>query len=189
MNHSMIRVRKLRIVATMLALATLCGLSPARAATPYQAQLAGRVYAILTTLIIGEFGGRTRANTDGTLDKRICQPSDYDDLREAAKDDATLIAFRRRCDLVETKIDSAHVHSIAYPPSGYCETLKKAFEMVLAVHVYAVPSTSRDWLILEYKGLRLEMGAPDREMIRRAQLQATCQDDGALRVSGLRKQP
>ena len=50
--------------------------------------------------------------------------------------------------------------------------LKNAFEAFLAVHVYPVPSTSRDWLAFEYKGLRLEMGAADRELMRRAQLKA-----------------
>jgi hypothetical protein len=103
----------------MLVLAMLCTASPARAATPYEAQLGGRVYAILSTLIIGEFGGQTRENNDEHALKRpICQPSDFDDLREAARDNATLLAFRRRCRLVEGKIDSAHIHHIAYLPGG-----------------------------------------------------------------------
>jgi hypothetical protein len=144
----------------------------------------------LTTLIIGEFGGRTRANNDdGALKRRICQPGDYDDLREAAKDNATLIAFHRRCRLIEWKSDSTHIYDIAYLPSGYCERLKTAFDAMLAVHVYSVPSTSRDWLSFEYKGLRLEMGAGDRELIRRAGLVATCQSDGSLQVSAPRKRP
>jgi hypothetical protein len=175
------------IIAVLAAVAALY--APAHAATPYQAQLGGRVNEILSTLIIGEFGGRTRANTDGTLNKPICQPSDYDYLREAARDNTTLIAFHRRCRLIEWKYDNTQVYSIAYVPRGYCETLRTAFELMLSAHVYHVPSTSRDWLVFEYKGLRLEMGAADREMIRRARLQARCEDDGSLHISAPRKRP
>jgi hypothetical protein len=187
MKYSVMQVCKPSFIATALAWAMLCAPPPVRAATPYQAQLGGRVNEILSTLIIGEFGGRTRANTDATLNKRICQPRDYDDLREAAKDNATLIAFHKRCRLIEFRYDETHVYSTAYLPSGHCQTLKASFEAMLAAHVYAVPSTSKDWLIFEYKGLRLEMGAADREMIRRAQLQATCRDDGSLRISAPRR--
>lgn len=187
MNYSLMPLNKYGILALLIALAVPIASAPVRAGTPYEAQLGGRVHAILTTLIIGEFGGRTRADTDGTLNKRTCQPNDYDDLREAAKDDTALIAFHKRCRLIEWKDDSTHTYSIAYLPSGYCEPLKTAFETMLAVHVYPVPSTSRDWLIFEYKGLRLEIGAADRELLRRAQLQASCQSNGALRVAAPRK--
>jgi len=183
-------VRTLGVVTAMLALAMLCTASLARAATPYEAQLGGRVYAILSTLIIGEFGGRTRANNDSdALKRRICQPSDYDELREAAKDNATMIAFHRRCRLVEGKIDSTHFHHISYLPVGYCETLKSAFEAMLAAHVYPVPIDSRDGLIFVYKGLRLALGTGDRELLRGAGLEAKCRDDGALQVSAPLKRP
>ena len=117
MTHSMTGLRQLDVVAAMLTLVTLPTSLPACAGTPYEAQLGGRVYAVLTTLIIGEFGGRTSANTDATLNKRTCQPSDYDNLRKATKDNTTLITFRRRCDLVGTKVDDTHVHSIAHLPA------------------------------------------------------------------------
>ena len=154
---------------------------------PYESQLGGRIHAILTTLIIGEFGGKTRANRDATLKKRLCEPLDYDRLKEAARDNAELIAFRRTCALVTFRIDDTHIHAIAHPPGGYCEPLKRAFETALSVQIYSVPSSSRNWAIIEHKALRLEIGVADREMLRRAQLQATCQEDGILRVTAPRK--
>ena len=178
---------KIGIAATWIVVATLCAISFTRAATPYEAQLSGRVHAILTTLIIGEFGGKTRANTEATINQRLCEPGDYELLKEAAQDDAALIAFRRRCSLVATRTDDTYVYSIAHPPSGYCEILKKAFEAVLADKVYCVPSASRDWVVVEHRALRLQIGVAHREMLRRAQLQATCKDDGILLVSAPRK--
>jgi hypothetical protein len=184
-------VASIRTVCTFVVLSIFLAHSlptPTRAATPYEAQLAGRIYSILFTMIVGEFGGRTRANTDGTLNKRVCEPGDYDDLREAAKDNTTLIAFHYRCDIVGTSGDSTHVHVIAHPPRGYCEKLKESFETLLAVHVYAVPIGSPDRFTVESKALRLELGAVARELLRGAQLAVTCTDDGRLRVSAPRRQ-
>ena len=181
------RCWKVGIAGAWIAAAALCAVSSTRAATPYEAQLSGRVYAVLTTLIIGEFGGKTRASTDSTVNKRLCEPADYEILKEAAQDNVTMIAFHRRCALVATKVDDTHVHSIAHPPTGYCEIFKRAFEMVLADKVYSVPNASRDWMIVEHKALRLHVGVADREMLRRAQLRAACQDDGVLLVSAPRK--
>jgi len=158
------------------------------AATPYEAQLAGHLYSILFTMIVGEFGGRTGANTDGTLNKRLCEPSDYDDLQEAAKDDAKLIAFHYRCGIVVSRGDSTHVHIVAHPPRGYCEKLKESFETLLAVHVYPVPVGSRDTFTVESKALRLELGGFQRELLRGAQLAVTCTDNGTLRISAPRRQ-
>jgi hypothetical protein len=171
----------------MSALLALGAPQIAHAATPYEAQLAGRIYSILFTMIVGEFGGRTDANTDGTLDKRLCEPRDYDDLREAAKDDATLIAFHYRCDIVGSRGDSTHVHLVAHPPRGHCEKLKESFETLLAVHVYPVPLGSRDTFTVESKALRREFGSGERELFRGARLAVTCSDDGMLRVSAPRK--
>jgi hypothetical protein len=163
----------------------------AHAGTPYESQLAGRIYAVLTTIIIGEFGGRTRANTDATLHKRICQPADYNALREAAKDNASLIAFHRQCDLIETKVDrtdsrNVRIDSIAYLPSGYCEPLKAAFELVLAENVHAVPRGSVRPLIVRHKDLSSENISINRELLRSAKILASCRSDGSLYVSATR---
>lgn len=54
-KRSLMLVRKLMIIALPLALALFSAPPAARSATPYEAQLGGRVHAILTRLIIGEF--------------------------------------------------------------------------------------------------------------------------------------
>lgn len=149
---------KVGIAATWIVVATLCAASFTRAATPYEAQLAGQVYAIVTVLIIGEFGGKTTASRASTVNQRLCEPADYELLKEAAQDNAALIAFRRRCALAVTKVDDTHIHSIAHPPSGYCDIFKKAFETLLATQVYSVPSSSSDWMIVERKAVRFKLG-------------------------------
>jgi hypothetical protein len=113
--------------------------------------------------------------------------SDYDDLRAAANDRAAFDAFRRRCKLVEGKLDGTHVHSTAYLPPGYCERLKAAFEKVLAERIYAEPASPTPDMIIEYKGSQFR--TTGRQLARGARMEATCQDDGALRVSAPRKRP
>ena len=178
-------VRKLSVVAGALALAVLCAPLLARAATPYEAQIGGFMYAALQALIIGEFAGRSPSQADAPLDRPICKPSDYDDLHAAANDMAAFDAFRRRCHLVETTIDSQYVYSTAYLPAGYCETLKQAFDRMLAEQVYTPRSDAGDWVIFEYKGSRY--AATRRALAYGARLQTTCQGDGSLRVSALRQ--
>jgi hypothetical protein len=180
-------VRTLGIVVAMLTPATLCTSPPVRAATPYEAQIGGFMTATLQTLITGEFAGRSPSNADAALNRPICKPSDYDDLRAAANDRAAFDAFRRRCKLVEGTIDATHVHSTAYLPHGYCETLKTAFETVLAERIYAESGNPTRELIIEYKGSRSE--STDRLLARGAQLRTTCRDDGSLRISAPRKRP
>ncbi len=66
--------------------------------------------ALLQTIITGEFAGRSPSNADAPLQRPICKPSDYDDLRAAANDRAAFDAFRRRCRLVEGVSMRTHVH-------------------------------------------------------------------------------
>ena len=177
------QVAKLCIMAPLLTLATLWVPLSVRAATPYEAQVGGFMTATLQTLITGEFAGRSPSNADAALNRPVCKPDDYDDLRAAANDRTAFDAFRRRCKLVEGKIDDTHVHSIAYLPRGYCEVLKTAFAKVLAERVYAPGTPSRE-LIIDYKGSRYE--GTRGTLARNAQLQATCQDDGSLWISAPR---
>lgn len=187
-NRSVIRVGELGVVVALLAMAaTMLVLPPVRAATPYEAQIGGFMTATLQTLITGEFAGRSPSNADAALDRPICRPSDYDDLRAAANDRAAFDAFRRRCKLVEGKLDGTHVHSTAYLPPGYCERLKAAFEKVLAERIYAEPASPTPDMIIEYKGSQFR--TTGRQLARGARMEATCQDDGALRVSAPRKRP
>jgi hypothetical protein len=171
----------------MLAALAVATLSPVHAARPYEAQIGGFMTAALQTLITGEFAGRSPSNADAALDRPICRPSDYDDLRAAANDRDAFDAFRRRCKLVEGKIDGTHVHSTAYLPRGYCEGLKAAFEKALAERVYAEQASPTPDLIIEYKGSRLR--TTRRQLARGAGMDVTCQDDGALRVSAPRRRP
>jgi hypothetical protein len=166
-------------VAGALALSLLFPPAPSVSWTSYEAQLLGQVYGILAALVIGEFGGRTVASENTILGQRICRLRDYDDLRKAAKDNKTLIAFRRECDLVESRSDKSHVHSTVYLPTGYCEKLKNAFEAMLA-KTYAQPEGPLD---IEHNEMRYKIMAHNLDMIRRAKLRATCDQDGALVVS------
>lgn len=181
-NCSCMSPRNRRIAALLFVLAMASVPPGARAATPYEAQIGGFMTAALQTFITGEFAGRSPSNADAALNRPICKPSDYDDLRAAANDRAAFDAFRRRCKLVEGKIDDTHVHSTSYLPHGYCETLKAAFETALREHVYG--GTGRD-VIIDYKGSRY--ASTKGNLARNAQLQVTCQSDGALRVSAPRK--
>jgi hypothetical protein len=178
--------RTLGIVVALLAITAL--LTPVRAcaATPYEAQLGGLIHSLLNAFIIGEFGGRTVANPHFNP-RPICKPEDYDDLREAAKDNATLIAFHQRCRLIESTMDGTHVHAVAYLPPGHCEAIKNAFETMLAKQVHAVPYVpgSPHDLTIEFKEIRL---SSNREFIRRAELTVTCQPDSSIRVSAPQKQ-
>jgi len=187
MNHSIMQVSRPNFITALLALAMLCASLPVRAAGPYEAQIGGFMTATLQTLITGEFAGRSPSNADAALNRPICKPSDYDDLKAAANDRAAFDAFRQRCKLVEGTTDGTHVHSTAYLPPGYCETLKTAFETVLTERVYAAPTNPTRMLIIEYKGSRYE--STNRQLARGAQLQAICQDDDSLRVSAPRKRP
>ena len=126
------------------------------AARPYEAQIAGFMTTALQTLITGEFAGRSPSNADAALNRPICRSGDYDDLRAAATDRDAFDAFRRRCRLVEEKLDETQVHSIAYLPQGYCERLKTAFEKVLAERIYTEPASPMVDLIIEYKGSRFQ---------------------------------
>jgi hypothetical protein len=168
-----------------LCLVALLAPQSAQTGTSYEAQIAGFMAAVLQTLITGEFAGRKPSQVDAELHRPVCRPSDYDDLRAAATDVAAFDAMRRRCKFTETRVDATDVYSTAYLPFGYCETLKTAFEAVLAEQVYAVRPNSGDLVIVEYKGSRY-LGS-GRGLARRARLQAVCQSDGALRVSAPRK--
>ena len=78
-------------------------------------------------------------------------------------------------------MDETHVHSTAYLPEGYCERLKTAFEEALVERVYTAPPSLTRNLVIEYKGSRFE--STSLELARGARMEATCQDDGALRVT------
>ncbi len=140
-----------------------------------KAQVGGLIHSLLSAFVIGEFGGRTRANPHFNQ-RPICKPGDYEDLREAAKDDATLIAFHQRCRLIESAMDDTHVHGIAYLPPGYCGSLKNAFETVLV----EVASGNQNASIIKHKEMHLDF---NRTFARSAELKATCQADGSLRIS------
>ena len=167
-------IGRLGATAVLLAFSSLSAPPQAHAGTPYEAQIGGFMTAALQTLITGEFAGRSPSNADAALNRPVCRPSDYDDLRAAANDRATFDAFHRRCKLVEGKIDETHVHSTAYLPHGYCETLKTAFETAMNKH--------RTTGLIEYKGARSQVPG------NWAQLQATCREDGSLQISAPRKQ-
>jgi hypothetical protein len=178
------RFWKLGVAMALLALASLSVLPGVYAKTRYEAQIGGFVAAVLQSLITGEFAGQRPSQADARPDRPICKANDYADLRAAANDKAAFDAFRRRCDLVETIIDTTHVHSTAYLPHGHCEILRRAFETALVEQVYSVRRNPGDWVIIEYKGSRY--AGSDRELGRGARLQSICQDDGSLRVSAPR---
>jgi hypothetical protein len=181
----MIELPPLSRHVTLLLLALVSAPLPTLAGTPYEAQIGGFLTAALQTLITGEFAGRSPSNADAQPQRPICKPSDYDDLRAAANDRAAFDAFRRRCHLVETKVDSTHVHGTVYLPSGYCEALKNVFDKMMATEVYAAAEEKGEWVVFEHKGSRYE--ATRRTLARRAQIKSSCQADGSLRISAPRK--
>jgi hypothetical protein len=154
--------------------------------TSYEAQIGGFIHSAIQTFITGEFAGRRPSQADAALNRPVCKPADYDDLRAAASDQAAFDAFRRRCKFVEVTKDDTDVHGTAYLPRGYCEILKSAFEAMLAERVYADANDVRsDELAFEYKGSRYS--ATRLRLARGARLKTTCLDDGSLRVSAPRK--
>jgi hypothetical protein len=159
----------------------------ARAGTPYEAQIGGFMAASLQTIITGEFAGRTPSNVDAVATRRICQPSDYADLRAATNDRAAFDAFHRRCHLIEERIDVSQVHAIARLPENYCEKLKDVFDRMMAEHINTVSPSAGPWIVFAYKGARYESNS--RILARGAHLQSSCQDDGSLRISAPRKRP
>lgn len=158
-------------------------LSQPLAATPYEAQIGGFMTAVLQTFITGEFAGRSPSNADAALHRPVCKPGDYDQLRAAAEDKAAFDAFRRKCKLVEGRIDDAYVYSTAYLPHGYCETLKGA--MVAALDTILGSENSTNLVILNYKGSRHLSNTAD--LARHADLEVKCLNDGALMIRTSRK--
>ena len=84
--------------------------------------------SVLTTIITGEFAGRSPSQADAVLDRRPCTPAEYDDLRAAANSKAAFDRFHQRCRLAEAKRVGDQIHVFAYLPDGYCVALKAAFE-------------------------------------------------------------
>jgi hypothetical protein len=134
------RCSDFRIFFLFLAtLAAMCGPQHAFAlGTPRGSQIAGFIYASLQTIIVGEFAGRRISQIDAPPMRPVCRPNDFEDLRATAKDNAAFDAFHRRCKIVEVKIDETYVVGTAHLPPGHCETLKRAYDSMLAERVYAV---------------------------------------------------
>ena len=182
------RFRNFRIFLVVLAaFATICGSQLAFAlGTPRGSQIAGFIWATLETIIIGEFAGRRPSQADALPSRPVCRPDDYTDLRAAANDTALLDALPRRCKFVDVKVNDTHVVGTAYLPAGYCETLKRAYDNMLAERVYAVTDDSqKHWVEFEYKGSRYL--ANNGALVRGARLQTSCNDDGSLSISAPRK--
>ena len=174
------------IFASIALVASLVHPSAAKSAgTTYEAQIGGFMVSVMRTFIAGEFAGRRPSQAGIRLDRRVCRPADYIDLRAAAASDtAAFDDFHRRCKLVQSRKDDTHVHAVAYPPPGFCEPLKTAFEAMLAQHVYNDPGNPSFALAFEYKGSRYD--ATSRQLARGARLQVGCQDDGSWHVSAPR---
>jgi hypothetical protein len=174
-------------LVALVALAATCGAQLAFAlGTPRGTQIGGFIHSSLQTIITGEFAGRRPSQADALPSRAVCRPDDYTDLRAAANDTALLDALRRRCKFVDVKVNDTHVVGTAYLPAGYCETLKRAYDNMLAERVYAVTDDSqKHWVEFEYKGSRYL--ANDGALVRGAQLQTKCNDDGSLSISAPRK--
>jgi hypothetical protein len=134
------------------------------------------VGSVIRTAITGEFDGRSSARGD-YINRRVCQPDDYEALKVAVKDYATLLAFAARCKFIEFIVDrsdgrNVQMEGIAYLPLGYCDTLKLAFERVLAESVEATAHGSR---------------VGKRYLLESADFVTSCQKDGSLHVSAKRK--
>lgn len=181
------RCAKLTLLAAVFAWTSLHVPSRALAATPYESQIGGFVTSVLTVLATGEFVGATPSNADASLNRPICKPGDYDELRAAGNNRSARDAFHRRCRLVKGENDASHVRNVVFLPAGHCEALKEAFEVALATHVYAVPGSTAGWFVIEYKGSRYTASSGIRELGRGAQFTAACREDGSLRVSTPRK--
>lgn len=190
MDARTMQTSNIRLAMSLIAVMTLCASSRGFAGTPEAAQRAGLVSSVLNAFVIAEFGGKTLSNPH--YNKRsVCIGKDYEDLREAVKDNVTLVAFHSRCRLVETKVEGLEVHAFAYLPAGYCEPIKKAIETMLAEHIYSVPADQQlPNKVGEYKGISINQNGAYWDFVRSSQLSAICQDDGSLRLTGkLRKPP
>lgn len=181
------RLRDFRIFLVVLVAFAACGTQPALAlGTSYEAKIGGFIHASLQTIIVGEFAGRRISQVDAPLQRPVCRPDDYADLRATANDPEAFDAFHRRCKFVEVKVDETHVVGTAFLPSGYCETLKRAYDNMLAERVYAVTDEPQKWSVeFEYKGSRYY--STSGPLARGAQLQTKCNDDGSLSISAPRK--
>ena len=185
-------INRTRFVASCLAIMTLAMASTAHrafAATPYEAQLAGQIHGTLKTLIIAEFGGPPSRDA---VTRRICQPDDYEVLKEWAKHDASLNAFGVRCGMTEfisDRSDNTRIEHIAYLAAGYCEILKPAIEKILAVIVRLEPSKSRHSFNVDHKNFGVMLQAKYLEPLRGADVITSCRSDGSLHVSATAPTP
>jgi len=178
------KICKFGIATALISAAILCWPSRLSAGTPEETQLAGLIHGVLSAFIIAEFGGRTIANPHYNR-RPVCTSNDYNDLRESAKDNATLVAFHSRCRLVETKIERMQVHGFAYLPPGHCDPLKNEINKILARQIHAIPlNESVGNMSVEYKGIRIDQNGAYWDSVRAHRLAATCENDGSIRLTG-----
>lgn len=83
-------------------------------------------------------------------------------------------------------MNDAHVVGTAYLPLGRCETLKQAYDEMLAKHVNLEWVDDKERVIdFVYKGARY--ASTSRTLAKNAQLQTKCNDDGSLSISAARR--
>ncbi len=179
-------IARFGIIGAMLALALSVGPRCANAGTPYEAQIAGLITATLGTFIAGEFTGQSESNADAVATRPACKPRDYEDLH-LSSNQKTFDAFHQRCKIVETTVDPTHIHVTAYLPFGHCESLRQQFDSMLNEQVFGLPPKDQSNAVeFRYKGAYFSSSS-GRNLARRAGLQSSCQSDGSLRISALRK--
>jgi len=134
----------------------------------------------LATLIGGEFAGR-RVPGDRAYGPP-CKPEDFESLRAGGNPIRTE-QFVPSCRIAEFRLEEAHMHVTSYLPSGSCEVIRNAFDDILKQAIYGRSDPSISY---EYKGAKYST-AKHGDAVRGAQLQASCQADGSLRVTALRQ--
>jgi hypothetical protein len=138
------------------------------------------------TLIAGEFAGRSMPRENVSRARPTCTPEDYESLRAGSGEPARLEAFHRSCKVVELlPFDGTRIHAVSFLPAGSCTILRRAFDDIIKYAVDRANSFGNDHIGFEYKGASYR--GRHRGMVQRAQLQASCQADGSLRIVGMKQ--
>jgi hypothetical protein len=150
--------------------------------TSYEYQLAGFISASAQTFVRGEYTQIRQPLNIPYSPPTVCGPSDYKALMAATDRQSALQKFEQTCKAVNITIERNTVKAELQLPQGHCETLKNAFDHMLADKVFA---SKENMVEFEYKNARYFGSRGD--LARSAKFETSCEIDGSFRIRAARK--
>jgi hypothetical protein len=152
--------------------------------TPYEGQIKGFMSATVSTFVHGEFAGRSILSKRFDPARAACTPDDFEKLLVNRGDDAVFERFDSSCRIITFTEDWRHVHGVVRLPQGYCETIKTAYDHMLATQIKSYFTKEYDEVIISYRGAYTRTS---QNLARSAKLQTNCRADGSFYIRAERK--